>query len=199
MSRLVETIRAEDGKLQNIDFHNERLIRSLHAVFGIKTAIDLEKIITIPETAKRGIFKCRVEYDMEIRKIEFLTYAIKPIKSLKLIEDNNIDYRFKFTDRTAIERLMTNREECDDILIVKNGYVTDSSYANLIFKTRSGNWITPSTYLLQGTRRTSLLKHGVITEAAIRSGDIQNYTEVRLINSMIGINETVGIPVCNII
>jgi 4-amino-4-deoxychorismate lyase len=196
---LVETIRVENGKLQNIDFHNERLIRSLHAVFSLKTAIDLEKIITICETAQRGIFKCRVEYDREIRKIEFLPYVIKPIKSLKLIEDNKIDYRFKFTDRTAIERLMTNREECDDILIVKNGYVTDSSYANLVFKTRSGNWVTPSTYLLQGTRRTGLLKHGVITEAAIRLDDIQNYTEVRLINSMIGINETVGIPVSKII
>jgi 4-amino-4-deoxychorismate lyase len=198
MSRLVETIRAESGKLQNIIFHNERMIRSLYYVFGLKSSIDLEKLITIPETAKGGIFKCRVEYDREIRKIEFRIYKIKPVRSLKLIEDNNIDYSHKYTDRAEIEDLISKRDGCDDILIVKNGYITDSSYANLIFKNTSGKWVTPSTYLLPGTRRANLLQKGMITETKICYKDIINYSEVKLINAMIGIDDSDGIPINNI-
>ena len=199
MSRLVETIRTEDGQLLNIGFHNERLIRSLNDVFGFKTEINLKKLVTVPEAANKGIFKCRIEYDREIGKIEFLPYTVKPVRSLKLVEDNDIDYRYKFIDRSAIDRLMDRRAECDDIIIVKNGYLTDSSYANLVFLNRSGEWVTPSTYLLPGTRRASLLLAGLITETLISFSDLENYIEVKLINAMIGIEDTVGIPIGNLL
>ena len=199
MSRLVETIRTEDGQLLNIGFHNERLIRSLYDVFGFKTQINLKKLITVPEAANKGIFKCRVEYDREIRKIEFLPYSIKPVRSLKLVEDNDIDYRYKFVNRSAIDRLMEGRGECDDILIVKNGFITDSSYANVVLLDQSGGWITPSTFLLPGTRRASLLKNGLIKETLITYADLKKYTEVKLINAMLGIGDTEGIPVGNLL
>ena len=199
MSRLVETIRTEEGKLLNADFHNERLIRSLYDVFGFKTQINLKKLITVPEAANKGIFKCRVEYGREIRKIEFLPYSIKPVRSLKLVEDNDIDYRYKFCNRSAIDKLMEGRGVCDDILIVKNGFITDSSYANVIFLDPSGDWITPSTFLLPGTRRASLLKNGLIKETLITYADLKKYSEVKLINAMLGIGDTEGIPVGNLL
>jgi 4-amino-4-deoxychorismate lyase len=198
MSRLVETIRAEEGKLLNISFHNERMIRSLYEVFGIKTKICLEKLITVPETVKNEIFKCRVEYDREIRKVEFLPYRIKVIRSLKLVEDNTIEYAYKFTDRRRIEKLNAMRSESDDILIIKNGMVTDSSYANVVFRDFNGNWVTPSTYLLPGTRRANLLKQGMIKEKSISYKDFLMYSEVKLINAMIGLDDTEGISVRNI-
>jgi 4-amino-4-deoxychorismate lyase len=198
MSRLVETIRAEEGKLLNISFHNERMIRSLYEVFGIKTKICLEKLITVPETVKNEIFKCRVEYDHEIRKVEFLPYRIKVIRSLKLVEDNTIEYAYKFTDRRRIEKLNAMRSESDDILIIKNGMVTDSSYANVVFRDFNGNWVTPSTYLLPGTRRANLLKQGMIKEKSISYKDFLMYSEVKLINAMIGLDDTEGISVRNI-
>jgi 4-amino-4-deoxychorismate lyase len=199
MSLLVETIRSEDGILKNVVFHNERLLRSLYGIFGLKTIIDLEKIITVPEIAKKGLFKCRVEYDREIRNIEFLPYEFRQVKTLKLIENNTIDYTYKYVDRSAIEKLMSGRNGCDDILIIRNGYVTDSSFANLIFKDSSENWVTPSTYLLQGTRRTNLLRSGLISEARIRLQDLTDYSEVKLINAMIDIADSESIPVTNII
>ena len=198
MSLLVETIRTEEGRLLNISFHNERMKRSLYGIFGLKNETDLEKLIVVPEFARKGIYKCRVEYDQKIRKIDFFLYKIKPVNSLKLIENNEIDYRFKFLNREAIDRLMANRGECDDIIIIKNGFVTDSSYANLIFMDRSGNQVTPETFLLKGTRRESMLKQGLITEKKINYSDINKYIKVKLINAMIGLNDTEGIPVGNI-
>jgi 4-amino-4-deoxychorismate lyase len=198
MSLLVETIKSENGKLQNTGFHNERLIRSLYKVFGIKSDIDLENVINVPETLNAGIFKCRVEYDEKIRKIEFQPYSIKPVLSLKIVEDDAIDYRYKFVDRTDIKKLFGKRSNCDDIIIVKNGFITDSSYANLIFKDKSGKWATPESCLLAGTRRASLLQLGLIYETVLTYSDLGKYTEVKLINAMIGIDDTKGIPVANI-
>jgi 4-amino-4-deoxychorismate lyase len=199
MCRLVETIRSEDGRLINLEFHNERMMRTLFELFGLKKDIDLAGIVSVPDSAIRGVFKCRVEYDKEIRKTEFIRYNLKPVRSLKVVEDNTIEYNYKFTDRRSIERLWKKRNECDDILIIKNGFITDSSYANVIFRDMSGVWYTPSTYLLPGTRRESLLRQGKIREAKIGYHDLENYTELKLINAMLGMEDTEGIHVSNII
>lgn len=198
MSLLVETIKVENGMLLNISFHNERMIRSIYEIFGLRNEADLEKIINIPAFARKGVYKCRVEYDDKTTKIEFLPYIIKSVRSLKLIMDDNINYPFKYIKRDNIQRLMEMRGECDDILIIKKGMVTDSSYANVVFRDINGNWVTPSTYLLHGTRRASLLQRGLIKETIITYRDLNKYAEVKLINAMIGFEDTEGIPVTNI-
>jgi 4-amino-4-deoxychorismate lyase len=198
MSLLVESIRSENGKLLNISFHNERMISSLSAIFGLKKDFDLEKLITIPESAKYGVFKCRVEYDREVTKVEFTPYIIKVIRTLKIVEDNTIEYSHKFVDRKEIAELYSMRGNADDILIIKKGMVTDTSYSNVVFRDQKGNWVTPSTYLLPGTKRASLLNSGILKETSITYRDISKYTEMKLINAMIGIEDSEGIPVGNI-
>lgn len=198
MSLLVETIRSENGKLLNISFHNERMSRSLYELFGLRTKTDLNNIITVPPFALKGKFKCRVVYDDKSKEIGFVPYNIRPVSSLKMLTDNIINYSYKFTDRSAINRLTELKGNCDDILIIKNGMVTDSSYANVVFRNLNGSWVTPSTYLLSGTMRAALLMQGLITEAIISYSDIEKYSEVRLINAMIGIEDSEGIPVKNL-
>lgn len=199
MSRLVETIKIENGILQNISFHNERMIRSLFDIYNIKSVMLLEKLIIIPEDLKEGIFKCRIEYDRDIRKVEFLPYKIKIINSLKLVVDNSIEYAYKFIDRKRIEELSSSCAKNEDILIIKNGMITDSSYANVIFRDLYGNWVTPSSYLLPGTKRACLLKNGLINEEIITYKDLKKYTEIRLINAMKEIGDTNGIPITNLV
>ena len=195
MSLLVETIKVENGVIMNIGFHNERMIRSLYGLYGLKSSSDLEKIITVPEFARSGIYKCRVIYDDKSIKVEFLPYTIRPVRSLRLIIDENICYPYKYIARDKISRLFGMRGDCDDILIIKGGFVTDTSYANIIFTDPTGEWVTPTTYLLPGTRRASLLKAGLISEVPVTASDIKEYTHVKLINAMIGLEDTEGIPV----
>ena len=195
MSRLVETVRLENGILLNLRFHNARMIRSLYEVFGIKNEVDLAKIVTVPDFASTGIYKCRIIYDERNIKVEFAPYTIRPVRSVRLVFDDNIQYQFKFTDRENINRLYESRGRYDDILIIKDGFVTDTSYANVIFKNSLGNWVTPDTYLLPGTRRTSLIHQGLIKEVRISADDIKKYSGIKLINAMIGIEDTETIPV----
>lgn len=198
MYLLVETIKVENGNILDISFHNERMIRSLYGIYGIRKKQDLGNIIRVPEFARTGVYKCRVVYDDKTTKIEFLPYTIRSVKTLKLVIDENICYPYKFIARDKITRLFEMRGDCDDILIIKNGTVTDSSYSNVIFRDFKGDWVTPSTYLLPGTRRANLLKQKLITETGISSKDIPKYSEVKLINAMLGITDTEGIPVRNI-
>lgn len=199
MYLLVETIRVENGIPLNISFHNDRMIRSLYGIYGLRKEPFLDKILKVPEFAGSGVFKCRVMYDDKTSDIEFIPYTFRSVRSLKLITDENICYPYKFIARDKINRLMERRGDCDDILIIKNGMVTDTSYSNVIFKDNNGNWVTPSAFLLPGTRRANLLKNGLITEAKILVTDLFKYSEVKLINAMLGIDETEGIPVASII
>ncbi|MBK7713414.1 MAG: hypothetical protein IPJ37_22645 [Bacteroidales bacterium] len=43
------------------------------------------------------------------------------------------------------------------------------------------------------------MNSGIIKESSISFSDIKKYTEVKLINAMMDINETEGIPISNII
>ena len=137
-----------------------------------------------------------------IRKSEkqhFSPYVIRPVNSLRLVEDNEIDYSYKYADRSTLDALFEKRGSCDDILIIKDGYVTDTYYANIVFKSTNGDWITPESCLLKGTRRTCLLQKNLIKEAVIRVSDLNNYTEARLINAMIDICDTDGISIRNLL
>jgi 4-amino-4-deoxychorismate lyase len=194
MYPLFETIKCSDGKLFNMEFHQARFEKSGVEFFGIQSHINLNEHIEIPEFAKTGLFRCRVTYSKQIDKIEFIPHQYKEIKSLKLVEDNEIDYRFKFDNRERLNILFEKRGICDDIIIVKNGCITDSTFANIVFFD-GGKWFTPDTPLLPGTQREKLLVSGKIFECRITPKDISIYSNAGLINAMNDLNEMTQIAI----
>ena len=195
---LLETIKCLDGQLSNIEKHNKRFNRSRKKCFGADKDICLQEVIQIPENARTGLFRCRVVYSSEIEKIEFVPHQFREIKTLKLVEDNDIEYDFKFADRNELDNLFAKRGNCDDILIVKNGSISDSYTANTVFSDGL-KWWTPNTPLLAGTQRSRLLEEGKIFECSIAPGDISKYTFVALINAMWDLGELNPIPIKNIV
>jgi 4-amino-4-deoxychorismate lyase len=130
------------------------------------------------------LFKCRVIYSKSIEKIEFLPYSFRQIKTLRLVENNGIDYSNKYADRTELDNLFSQKGECDDIIIVKNGLITDSFAANLVFYDGE-KWWTPDSPLLKGTKREKLLEEKTISACKIEVSDLHKYSRVGLINAMI--------------
>jgi len=183
--------------LFNLGFHNNRLNYAREVHFGEKKEWDLEQIIDIPGAFHKGLFKCRVTYGEQIEKIEFEPYQPRLVQSLRLLNDNTIEYNFKYQNRAHINALFAQRGDADDVLIIKNGFITDTSYANIVFW--NGNqWITPDTFLLAGIQRARLLEEGIIVEQKIRAQDIPKYSHARLINSMMDFETTPTVPVENI-
>ncbi|MDZ7739956.1 MAG: aminotransferase class IV [Bacteroidales bacterium] len=195
MSLLVETIKVKDGRLFNIEYHSNRFNKTRKDLFNTGPAVDLQDKIIIPAYARQGLFKCRIEYNDHIRKLDFLPYEIKMIRTLRLVEAGDLEYRYKYLNRSGIDSLMEQKGSCDDILIIKDGRITDTSYANIIVRGNDGIWYTPSSYLLRGTKREYLLDNGLIKEKDITPAGLKRFRELRLINSMLDIDDTSSIPV----
>jgi len=184
MSLLFETIRVTDGVLQNLEYHNYRLNESRKALFDAPDLIYLEQCIHVPAIYTKGLFKCRVKYSMQIEDISFEAYSTRLVRSLKLVEDNSISYSYKFSNRDHLSELLLKKGNCDDILIIKNGFITDTSYSNIVFFD-GYRWYTPLSPLLPGTMRRHLLVNKLISEAEIKVTDLNNYHQARLINAML--------------
>lgn len=184
---LLETIRCEAGKLQNLEWHQERAGRSYRALFGASHKINLRGI-AVPGEAREGLFKCRILYDTRIREVSFAPYAIRPVRTLRLMTADELEYPHKFARREEIGALFARRGPADDILMVRNGLITDTSYANIALFDGSA-WHTPASPLLAGTRRASLIAAGKLTLADIPPHRLPEYQEVRLINAMMGLEE----------
>ncbi len=73
---------------------------------------------------------------------------------------------------------------CDDILLVKEGLITDTTIANIAFY--DGNsWYTPQHPLLKGTKRAQLLDQGLLLEKDLKPEDLSSFIAIRLFNAMI--------------
>lgn len=187
MSRLIESICLNDGVFYRLPHHQARMNKSIHEIFHQQNEIQLEDFLYAQSYPTQGLFKCRIIYDIRTHSVEFIPYKTKPVSSLKIIKADSIEYAHKFEDRSALHQLYQLREDCDDVLIVKNGFLADSYYSNVILYD-GGNWVTPSTPLLAGTMRQYLLETGKISEATIRVEDVRLFQKVKLINAMLGLD-----------
>jgi len=198
MYLLLESIKIKDKVLQSLDFHNERLNRSRFELLNCKSEIDLSKEISLPEMLSAQVYKCRVLYSKQIEVVEFQPYLLSPIQALKIVEANHIDYAYKFADRTYLERLRANLPLYQDILIVKNRCITDTSYANIVFFDGK-NWLTPDTPLLRGTKRSQLLQKQIVQESRITVKDLRHFQYAKIINAMIDLEESPAISMSSIL
>lgn len=181
---MIESIKVTDGEYQNLSYHEQRMNKSLRTLCGVGEHFDLGRFLEKFQHRAEGVFKCRLLYDENSVEAEFLPYEFKTIATLKVVEHDRINYEFKYADRKTINRLFELRRDCDDILIVKRGLVTDSSYCNIVFR-RGKDWLTPWSPLLKGTQRQKLIEREIINEEEIRLKDIKTFDAWKLINAMI--------------
>lgn len=187
-----EAIKLNDGKLYNLEYHQARIHATLEHFYG--TNIDLSQLISnIPDNCNKGLFKCRIVYGAKIESIEFQPYQFRKINKVGIVKADDINYRYKSIDRTRLNQLL-HASKCDDIIIVKNGFITDSFAGNLVFESSSG-LSTPHTYLLPGTKRASLIHQGLIKETEIRLSDLHDYTRLYFINALIDLADNISIPI----
>jgi 4-amino-4-deoxychorismate lyase len=190
MCRLFETIKISDGVAENLSFHNTRLNASRKELFGCADTIDLREIITVPDRHGAGRHKCRVVYSTGIHEVIFEPYPGRSITSLKIVYCDDIEYPYKNCDREKLNALFRLRNGCDEILIVKNHLVTDTSISNIAFFDGSC-WVTPRSVLLRGTKREQLITRGIIAESEITVTDIAGFKKACLINAMLDLGETI--------
>jgi 4-amino-4-deoxychorismate lyase len=194
MSRFIESICCIGGEILNLDLHQNRVDRTFKHFFD-HSPIQLREITkNIPRI---GMHKCRIVYDNTDFEIEFQPSLKRNISSLKVVDGSHIDYSYKYENRSELTSLFEQRGDYDDIIIMKNGLVTDSYFANLAFFDGK-DWLTPKKPLLNGTKRQLLIQQGKIIEADIRLNSLDTLKHVSLINSMLNLGD-ISIPIHKIL
>ncbi|HLO92625.1 MAG TPA: aminotransferase class IV [Lentimicrobium sp.] len=184
-----ETVKIQNGIPYNLKYHQDRIRKTLGQHF--KSFVyqphfpDLEQIFNkVGKEHSLGLYKGKIYYNSENYELSIEPYHFRQIKSLKVIFNDNIDYPYKYTDRYSLDALLKLKDGCDDILIIKNGNVTDTSFTNIAFFD-GDNWYTPDTPLLPGTAKTRLIENLMIRERRITFDEIKIFRGFKLINSML--------------
>jgi len=179
--KLLETIRCVDGSPCHLDYHQQRSDASLK-VLGCDARYDLASLIRPPDGR---LYRCRMIYDATDFSIEYLPYIKRTVQKLRPVHADTLEYALKFADRSAIDRLFACRGDADDILIIQNGLVTDTSIANIAFFDGQ-RWLTPRNPLLKGTTRARMLDEKEIVEYDIELRDLGKFRHFALLNAMVG-------------
>lgn len=193
----IETLQVLDGRFIRPEDHLLRMQATRREAFGNAQPFTLSDA-EIPEEYRHGKVKCRLTYDRLVRRIEFEPYRPRLVRSLKIVDGSHVNYHLKYADRSALAALFAQREACDDILICRHGYLTDTSYANVVLYDGK-HYVTPSTCLLNGTRRQHLLRQNIIREREIRTTDLPHYHSLHLINALLDLDDGACIPCENIV
>jgi 4-amino-4-deoxychorismate lyase len=174
-----ETVKCEDGAAYNLEYHCQRIARTIMININLQ-----EYILPIND----DFLKCKVIYDKYgVLDVLYEPYVKRLIKSFKIIHDDTIEYKYKSVNREAIEALYEKRGNADEIIIVKNGWVTDTSISNIAIFDGS-NWLTPKIPLLRGTTRERLLKNKELIQSNISVEMLKNAKKIALLNAMMGMN-----------
>lgn len=198
MFPLFETIRIDRGIPQHLEWHQRRMDYAFHVLFGSNNPMQLTEMVKVPEAFGDGVVKCRFLYNSTNSEIQFLRHTPRQISTLRLVRCDTIDYTHKYSNRRMLTDLLEQKGEADDILIVRDGLITDTSFSNIVFFDGT-SWITPEEPLMEGTARNRLLAEGKLAPVKIRREDLKSFISFQLINAMLEFEESKEIRINHIL
>lgn len=199
----VESVRISRGRMMLAAFHERRMFDTCMETYGNFNLPPLSAL-EIPDWCRSEEVKMRIVYGKELREVSFMKYERRAVKSLKVVEaGHDVDYHLKYADRSCLERLYALRGECDDILIVRNGKICDTSYTNVIL-TDGSRMIVPSTFLLPGVMRSWLISEGLagvddLDISSILPDNRWGFTHIMMINAMMPPESAITVPLESVV
>ena len=198
MSRFLETIRIRDGVPLHLEWHQRRVDETFRVFFPGIPPLSLTAVIADTRIDAGEEQRCRIVYDDATHEITVTPLQPRSIRSLRLIDlPTDYDYRYKYADRRILELAFSRRGDADDVLLLRDGWVTDTSVANVAFLS-NGRWYTPAMPLLAGTTWKRLVSEGVIVPRPIHVDDLGRYEVCVVFNALNDWDERLAIPVSSI-
>lgn len=188
MSLLFETIKLKDGVFYNLEYHEKRMMSSFYRLYGLNVGFSLKNYLYNLNFPQLGLYKVKVIYDKIVTKVEISEYKKRKVEKLLVVFNDTISYDLKYIDRRCFD--MCSTESFAEPLFIKNGMVSDTTFSNVAFLDGE-KWITPSTFLLNGTKRQYYIDKDVLKVTDVRFADITKYKKVSLINAMLDLEDIV--------
>jgi 4-amino-4-deoxychorismate lyase len=191
----LESIKVKGGNYFNLEGHSRRIERTCRNFFGSPPGFSLS--LVLPPAPSEGLFKARVIYSKVLRSVELEPYFFPEIKKAILVRADGVSYPWKYLNRGVFTGLKANAE-ADEIIIVKNGLLSDSSRANLVFENSEGLF-TPESPLLKGVKREELMGQGRLAARRIGPDQLGLYRKIYFVNAMIDLEDNVSIPLSSLL
>jgi 4-amino-4-deoxychorismate lyase len=184
MSQFFESIHVNDGVVENLNFHQARVNKTLNAFDASQYSIDLTKIIQQLVLPTLGLFKLRISYDLKGNyQAACNPYQYRLMNHFALVDIKGHRYDYKYANRDWINEALAQYGK-DEIIMHDDGLIKDCSYTNIVFFD-GANWYTPESPLLEGTQRANLIQEGIITPKALYVSEVPNFQKFKCINAMI--------------
>lgn len=187
----IESIRLVDARPQLLDYHQERVERSLRTLSPFAHLSLREHIgawIEPKADSLMGVYKLRLEYDAHgFYKVSIQPYTARRVERLVPYEVPCVDfYRYKYSDRSQLPTYTSlGLQPSEEPILTHRGLLTDTSYSNLLLDMGDGRWLTPQRPLLEGVMRAYLIDSGRIHCAELSLADLERCRSFRLINAML--------------
>ncbi|MDE8033843.1 aminotransferase class IV family protein [Actinobacillus equuli subsp. equuli] len=178
---LFETIAIIDGEPQNLAYHQQRFESAIKLYFNAQPQWQLAEVICVPDEFQQGSVRCRIDYNASEFEQQFFLYTPRKINSFQCVYTEDLDYRFKYSDRKRLDSLKTL--QADEVIIINNGKVSDCTIGNLLFL-KQGQWFSSQDYLLKGTQLSKLLEASMVQLVQITSQDLPQYEQVMMVNAL---------------
>lgn len=191
MYRFIETIRVEDGTVRCLEDHERRMNATRRHFWPEEPPLRLADYVS-PEPLP-GRRRCRVLYGRQVVRVEYFAYQPRLVRSLKCVDASDVDYAYKYAGREALDAAFAQRDGADEVLLVRDGLLTDTSIANVALWD-GREWHTPERPLLEGTHRARLLRAGILKPCPIPLDGLARYQHIVLFNAMLDFGE-VQLPV----
>lgn len=178
---LFETIAIIDGNIQNIEYHQARYHNACRNYLKNEPVLNLAEIINVPVKYQSGLVRCKVEYNSVEYQIQYFPYQAKRIEFFQVMQCENLNYQFKYTDREIFANLpiSTNSE----VILLNDGKVSDCTIGNLLFL-KNGKWFSPVDYLLKGTQLSRLLEKKRVELCRITADNLRDFEQVMMVNAL---------------
>lgn len=179
ISPCIETLKAVDGKIGHLVWHQARFDKTRRELYGDTSKILLSAILEPPN---QGEYRVRIEYTDTILKVEYFPLHVRTFEHFALVE-TDIHYAYKYANREHLIALKPSI--VDDVIFTCKGELRDTSIANIALYS-DGCWLTPQTPLLEGTTRERLLRSGFLKGAILTTKHLQKASKFAIMNALIG-------------
>lgn len=205
----LESILIKNKKVENLFFHKKRMENVFNHypdVFAnnkndFSWFLNLDSVLQdmVDEFFLKNDFipnqsyKLRLLYDEKINFWEILPYFPKNIQKIAFVDVHDFEYLHKFAERGILNNFLTQKKqefltkniEIDEVILIKNHQLTDTTYSNLIWSKDLHTWHTNANPLLEGTFRRKLLSEKKITLSEITLKNYQNFPYFKPINALL--------------
>lgn len=191
--QFIETVLIlQNGRIPLLEEHYARFSSTIRRYSGSPPSLrEFEALLlgtlsaSSPSISAKA-WRCRLVYEANGRLVErgALPFIPKKLERIARVELPSASYPLKFADRSLFASLHERFPGYDEIIITRQGFLSDGTFTNLYLRRSSGRLLTPADALLAGCRRARLMKEGTLLPSPLNWEELEPHWQIGFINAL---------------